>query len=276
MPTGSDIINLRDTLETLLSMGVIPVINENDTVSTQEFTETSSHSFGDNDKLSAIVASKLGSDLLIILTNVAGLFDQNPMDNPDAKLIQLINGVDDLKPISMEGKSNQGRGGMTSKMDAAKMAALSGVNTVIASGFEPAILTQILDEPLGTIGTTILAQAGLSGKKKWLGIASGYNGVIVLNAGAQAALETKHASLLPSGIMDVQGQFAARQVVSLQNEHGLEIGRGLSAFSAQEVRQIQGKHSQEIGGILGETAPKEVIHCDNLVVFRGDMSQSDA
>ncbi len=261
-------LNLRDTLETLLDYRVVPIINENDTVSTAELKENQTSSFGDNDKLSAIVAGKLGADLLIILTNVDGIYTENPSLNPNAEKLRLIEGFEPLKAIETNGKSTMGRGGMASKIEAAKMAAISGVHTLITSGTQPNVLHRIFNPDNTDVGTLILAQGGMSGKKRWLGLASGYSGVIVINDGAKAALINRHASLLPSGITQVQGDFQARQVVSIQTPEGDEIGRGLANFSAEDTRKIQGLQSREIPGILPAAESDEVIHRDNLVIYQ--------
>lgn len=260
-------LNLRDTMEKLLELGAIPIINENDTVSTSELAEDKTKSFGDNDKLSAIVASKLGADLLVILTNVDGIFTENPAVNPNARLISRIEGFEQLRDIQMEGQSAYGRGGMATKVEAAKIAAISGVHTLITSGLKPNALNCLL-EGEGASGTLVVSKQALSGRKRWLGLASGYSGIIVINEGAKKALLEWHASLLPSGITGVQGDFQPRQVVSIQDEAGTEIGRGLIHFSAEETRKIQGRQSKEIAQILGHPAEDVVIHRDNLVIYQ--------
>lgn len=260
-------LNLRETLEKLLEFKVIPIINENDTVSTQELAEDKTKSFGDNDKLSAIVAGKLGADLLVILTNVDGIYTENPQENPNAQKITLIEGLEQLHTVETSGKSLYGRGGMASKLEAAKIAAISGVGTVIASGLEPDTLTRIFTQKLCP-GTMVVAQAPLSGRKRWLGLASGYHGVVVVNDGAKTALIERHASLLPSGIVEVQGEFQSKQVVSIQDSQGLEVGRGLVNFSAESVRKIQGRQSREIPDVLGAVEYDTVIHRDNLVIYQ--------
>lgn len=261
-------LNLRDTMEKLLELGAVPIINENDTVSASELAEDKAKSFGDNDKLSALVAGKLGADWLIILTNVDGIYTDNPQQNPDAKQIPLIEGFESLRDIELNGKSTYGRGGMASKVEAAKIAAISGVHTLIASGLRENLLADLLMEK-DVPGTVVLAQAAISGRKRWLGLASGYHGVVIVNEGAKRALIERQASLLPSGIVDVQGEFQSRQVVSIQDEHGVEVGRGLIYFSAGDTRKIQGCQSHEIAQKLGQAENNEVvIHRDNLVIFQ--------
>ncbi len=254
-------LNLRETFERLLSYDVIPIVNENDSVSTMELREDErTRSFGDNDLLSALVASKLGADLLVILTNVDGVYDANPKKNPEAKRIEQVEDADALRKFPLKGQSVYGRGGMTSKIEAARLASLGGVNTVIASGFKE---NAILD----CAGTLVMSRLKLKDRQKWIGLSSGFGGVVQVNSGAAAALIERQASLLPSGVVGVRGSFGANEVVSVETEHGSEIGRGIVYFSAEEIAQIQGCHSREISEKLGSTDRQEVIHRDHLVIF---------
>jgi glutamate 5-kinase len=264
-------LNLRDTLETLLAMNVLPVINENDTVSTMELQEEGkTKSFGDNDKLSALVASKLDADLLVILTNVDGIFTDNPTTNPDAQRIPVIASLDQLNTIRLDGQSAMGRGGMTSKVEAARIASISGVSTLILSGTRVDALSRLLGDPPADLdtGTLILPQGSLPEKKRWIGLASGFNGILVVNDGAKQALVQRNASLLPSGISQVQGDFQAKQVVSLQDASGQELGRGIVNFSADDCRKIQGCQSRDIPTLLGPVDHDVVIQRDYLVIFQ--------
>lgn len=264
-------LNLRQTLETLLKLKVIPIINENDTTSTMELQEERyTKGFGDNDVLSALVASKLDADLLVILTNVDGIYTDNPFSNPDAQKVPVIENFQDLQKIDSSGQSLLGRGGMSSKLEAARMAAISGVHTYITSGVNPDPLLPLLQDTSPPTGTLVLPQASLSGKKRWIGMASGYYGIVVVNDGARKALVEKQASLLPIGVVAVQGEFAAQQVVSIQDERGAEIGRGLTHFSSDEIERIKGVHGEDIARQLGLNGPAErheIIHRDNLVIF---------
>ncbi len=265
-------LNLKATMETLLAHHVVPIINENDTVSTTELAEDKGKSFGDNDKLSALVASKLGADLLIILTNVNGLYTGNPETHPDAVHIPMVEGFASLRDIDLSGKSSQGRGGMVTKIEAAKIAALSGVDTYIANGLSDHPLAHLLSETAEentcSSGTWVLAQNPIPGRKRWLGWASGYHGAVIVNAGARLALMHQQASLLPVGVVATTDQFQANQVVSIQDETGEEIGRGLVNFSDQALQKIMGKQSSEIFAILEDAASEVVIHRDNLVIFQ--------
>lgn len=261
-------LNLRQTLETLLRLKVIPIINENDTVSTMELQDEGyTKGFGDNDKLSALVASKLEADLLVILTNVDGIYTENPENNPDARRIPVIESFQDLHEIQTAGQSRLGRGGMASKLEAARIAAISGLHTYITSGIKENPLSPLLDANAEPQGTLIKPQASISGRKRWIGIASGYHGVVIVNEGARQALVEKRASLLPIGVVGIKGEFTADQVVSIQDEHGLEIGRGLAGFSAGEVEKIMGQRTGRIQEILGQSGQDEVIHRDNIVIF---------
>jgi glutamate 5-kinase len=267
-------LNLQKTLDTLLALNVVPIINENDTVSTTELAEKAhTKSFGDNDKLSALVASRLDANLLVILTNVDGVYTDNPATNPQAKRLSLIENLEQLDTISINGQSSYGRGGMATKIEAAKIAAFSGIHTLILSGgkvhrlatlFDPANDVQAWED----VGTLILPQRLLSGRKRWIGFASGYCGIVVINEGAKNALIQRNASLLPIGILSVEGHFQAGQVVSLRDEAGHEVGRGLINFSSEETDKIKGCQSQEIAAILGSVEDDVVIQRDYLVVFQ--------
>lgn len=254
-------LTLRETFEKLLSYNVVPVVNENDSVSTMEIREdTRTHSFGDNDLLSALVASKLGADLLLILTNVDGVYDSNPHENPKAARMESLDDFAQVKHLGLKGQSSYGRGGMTSKIEAARLASYSGVHTVIASGLRRNAI-------LNCGGTLVASKLKLPDRKRWIGLSSGYRGVVRVNSGAARALIGTNASLLPSGVIEVEGTFNADDVVSVETSEGHEIGRGIAYFSSDEVRRIQGCHSREISARLGETSRHEVIHRDHLVIF---------
>jgi glutamate 5-kinase len=254
-------LNVQRTFHELLKNKVIPIVNENDTVSISELT---GETFGDNDRLSALVAGKLDVQELVLLTNVDGLFDKNPSE-PGAQLISKIKGFKDLQSVSLEGKSGVGRGGMKSKLDAAKIASVFGVKTWIASGFKPEVLTSILKR-LPVVATEIDPAFDLSSRKRWIGFSSGVQGELKVNKGAEEALRKK-TSLLPKGIIEVKGNFPVGAVVSVINEEGLEIGRGVTDFTDKEVGEILGKHSSQIADIVKRKSPTEVIHRDKMVVF---------
>jgi len=265
-------LNLQQTLETLLKLNVVPIINENDTTSTMELQEgRCTKGFGDNDMLSALVAAKLDSDVLVILTNVDAIYTDNPNTNPDARKVSRIENFQELQQIDASGRSLLGRGGMSSKLEAARIAAISGVYTFITSGINPEPLTPLL-KPLANEempGTLVLPQASMRGRKRWIGMASGYYGIVVVNEGASKALVENQASLLPIGVVEVQGQFTAQQVVSIQDERGRELGRGLTHFSSEEIDKIKGLRSERIAEQLNSATQDrhEIIHRDNLVIF---------
>jgi len=274
--TASDFSNrdhylrMQDAFETLLKLRAVPIINENDPISTMELEEADqAKSFGDNDKLSALISGKLGADLLVILTNVDGIYTDNPFENPKAELIAGVENLEALGAIRQSGQSDLGRGGIASKIEAARIAAVSGVTTVIASGLRGSTISDLFGDNQ-TPRTVVSARAPIHSRKQWLGHASGFEGVIVVNDGAKGALIEQGASLLAAGICSVNGEFERRDVISIQDEARNEIGRGLSNYSSQEINKIKGVHSNKISELLGKDGgalPGEVVHRDNLVIF---------
>jgi len=261
-------LTLRQTLETLLKLGSVPIINENDVTSVVELQEHGTRGFSDNDKLSAIVAGKLDADLLVILTNVEGIYTDNPASNPDAVKISVIESWQEFQSIGTAGRSSLGRGGMATKLEAAKVASSSGLLTYIASGLQTNPLQPLLSADAEITGTVVLPQMHLSGRKRWIASASGYYGVVVVNEGAVLALQFARASLLPVGIVAVEGEFSARQVLSIQNEYGQEIGRGLSAYDSTTLRTIKGLRKEDIIVLRDASMTREeAIHRDDLVIF---------
>ena len=267
-------LSLSATLSTLLEWGVIPIINENDPVSRSELRENGQKSFGDNDKLSAIVASKLGADLLVVLTNVDGVFDRPPGE-PGAVLHREITNLTMLNKIDVKGQSEFGRGGMKTKLEAGRICSLSGVEMLIINGMKSRrILDWMTDEGDEPVGTWIRATPGMSSRKRWIGLASGYEGVLVLNPGAVSALRARK-SLLSMGIVDVRGKFKIGQVVSLQDETGLEIGRGLTEMNDADVLQVLGKSKEQLRAAGLDQMKNVVIHADDLVVYKEDSDGKD-
>jgi glutamate 5-kinase len=239
-------LNLRHTLMTLLDMGVVPVINENDTVSTTELEVSDrSPSFGDNDKLSALVMSKLEATVLILLSDVDGLFSQNPRENPQAVLIPE---VQDITP-EIEGlagrKSVRGRGGMATKLNAARIAMNSGGMAIIANGLKPGILGRVLNgEDEGTL--FVGKSESLSGKRRWIAFASSVSGRIYINQGALEAITKRNASLLYAGITRIENEFDNGDVVAIIGPNGQEIARGIVNYSSADASKLIGKHSDDI------------------------------
>ena len=253
-------LNARSALTTLLQLNTIPVINENDTVATEEIR------FGDNDSLAAMVANLIQADLLIILTDQEGLMDSDPKINAKAKLIQHA-AADDEKLTAIAGpSSNQlGRGGMQTKLQAARTAARSGTPTVIMSGRDGAQLSKLLaGEPCGTLLTA--GEGPVSARKQWLGGHLVPKGTLVLDDGAIKVLRNSGSSLLAVGVTSVQGQFQRGDLVKCVNNSQQEIARGLINYSANETVQIKGHTSSELEKILGYIDEPELIHRDNLVI----------
>lgn len=254
-------LNTRSTLLTLLKLGVIPIINENDTVATAEIQ------FGDNDTLSALVANLIEADALIILTDQAGLYTADPRKTPDATLVQFAYAGDiALETMAGGAGSLVGTGGMVTKVIAAKRAALSGVHTVIASGKEKSVLRRLAQGE--TIGTTLFAKnTPLVAKKQWIVNHIKLLGKLFLDQGAVEAIAETGSSLLPIGVTHLEGQFDRGDVVSCIDKEGREIARGVVNYSAQEVEKICRLPSTQISAVLGYLAEMELIHRDNLVVL---------
>ena len=253
-------LNARSTLRTLLELGVIPVINENDTVVTDEIK------FGDNDTLGALVANLVEADVLVILTDQAGLYDADPRKHPAAALVRE-RAADDPALEAMAGGigSAFARGGMLTKVQAAARAARSGAHTVIASGREEDILLRIASgERVGTLLTA--GTLPLAARKQWLADHLNLGGRLTLDAGAVRALASGGRSLLPIGVVAVAGEFERGAVVACEDAQGREIARGLANYSAEETRRIMRKPSSEIEAILGYVDEEELIHRDNLVL----------
>lgn len=254
-------LNARSTLRTLNEFGVIPVVNENDTVANDELR------FGDNDTLAALVANLIEADLLILLTDKSGLYDKDPGVYADAKQVTQAN-VDDnwLDEIAGESKSGLGRGGMVTKVRAARTAARSGTPTVIAGGIEENVLKRIAaGEEIGTL--LLPSRKPTAARKRWLAGHLQVAGKLVLDEGARQVLIQSGRSLLAIGITTVKGDFRRGEVVACVTESGEEFARGLVNFNADELRLIKGKPSREIGEILGYLDYEEVIHRDNLVLL---------
>ena len=252
-------LNARGTLKTLLKLGVVPVINENDTVVTEEIR------FGDNDTLAALVANLIDADALLLLTDQLGLFDSDPRHNPDASLIDSCD-VHDSKLDEMAGEGGAlGRGGMISKLRAARLAARSGTETLIASGkLAGVVASAAAGEQVGTWLQT--GKRPENARKQWLASMVQVAGTLELDAGAVQVLRDAGRSLLPVGVRAVQGEFNRGDMVSCRDEQGVEVARGLTNYSAAETRQIMGSASAAIEDILGYQGEAEIIHRDNLVL----------
>ena len=255
-------LNARTTLRTLLEFGTVPVVNENDSVSNEEIR------FGDNDTLGALVANLIEADLLIILTDQRGLFDDNPIDNPQAKLIERAD-AQDPKLVEYAGPSSSqlGRGGMQTKVSAAQLAARSGTHTVIASGKTDNIITRIVQGE--ALGSFLEASEGhLVARKQWLAGHMRCAGELRLDDGAVDVLVNKNASLLPIGVKAVRGVFNRGEVVACLAPDGTEVARGLVNYPSDECKQIIGKASNQIPEILGYQDDPELINRENLILMK--------
>lgn len=253
-------LNARSALRTLVQLDVVPVINENDTVVTDEIR------FGDNDTLGALVANLLEADALLILTDQEGLFDADPRHDPDARLISEGQADDPKLDAVAGGGGVLGRGGMATKLRAARLAARSGAVTAIASGRQPAVLTRLLEgESLGTLLHP--DHAPLAARKRWLAGQLQVRGTLTLDAGAVNVLRSQGSSLLPVGVKQVQGIFRRGDMVVCIDEQGGRVAKGLVNYSSADAARLLGQPSQRIAEILGYMEAPELIHRDNLVVI---------
>ncbi len=261
-------LSLRTTMNKLLELGVTPIINQNDTVSTIEIAPRYADMqvcFSDNDKLSALVASELDADLLIILSDVDGLYDKNPKENPDAKIINKVDEVTEEILALGSGASEGGRGGMITKLKAAQMVTRYGGRVLIANGKVPYIIKKIFDGE--EYGTMFLPQhESLSDKKRWIGYATNIIGKIVVNDGAKKAL-LNQKSLLPIGVVGVVNEFNKGDVVSIVDENGGEFARGIVNYSSESCKKVSGAHSDDLLKILGFKNYDAIITRDNITVL---------
>ena len=253
-------LNARHTLTTLLKLGVIPIINENDTVAIEEIR------FGDNDHLAGQVAHLVDADLLIILSDVDGLYQEDPHLNPSASLIPVVSTITkDIEGMAGTSRTQTSRGGMVTKIKAAKQAGKFGVPTLLLNGETPNALNQALEgNSLGTFFES--TQTSLTSRKQWIAFTLRPKGEIMLDEGAVSALVLRGKSLLPSGILKVQGTFSTGDPVSCTTSEGIAFAQGLTNYSAETLQQIKGKHTSEIRKVLGTLEYEEVIHRDNLAL----------
>jgi glutamate 5-kinase len=253
-------LNARSTLLTLLGLKVIPVINENDTVVNDEIK------FGDNDTLGALVAHLVDADALVILTDQKGLYSADPRKDPNARFIEEAQAGDAaLERMAGGAGSTIGRGGMLTKILAAKRAASSGTSTVIAWGREPDVLLRLANGE--AIGTALIASTQkLAARKQWMVDQLQLRGTVVVDAGAASKVRDEGKSLLPIGVVDVQGDFHRGDVIAVRGDDGAQIARGLANYSSSEARLIARKPSSDFERLLGYTAEPELIHRDNLVL----------
>ncbi len=252
-------LNARATLRTLLELGVVPVVNENDTVVTQEIN------FGDNDTLGALVANLVEADALIILTDQRGLYEEDPRKNPQAKFVSVGRAGDPALEAMAGGGGKLGRGGMATKVRAAKLAARSGAETVIVSGREPDVLLRVrAAEEIGTL--LVPDREPEAARKQWIAGHLQAKGMLVLDQGAVRALTQGGKSLLPAGVKSVTGTFSRGEMVLLVDEYDAIVARGLVNYGVEEARQIIGKPTSRIEATLGYIGEPELVHRDNLAL----------
>ncbi|HZE37054.1 MAG TPA: glutamate 5-kinase [Candidatus Eisenbacteria bacterium] len=256
-------LNARNTLLALLDFGVLPVVNENDTVAVEEIK------VGDNDNLAALVAHLIDADLLVLLTDVDGLYTGDPKRDPAAIRIETVEAVtEEIRRLCFDEVGRVSVGGMATKLEAAQKAGASGIPMVIANGREHGTLGRLLKgEPLGTY--FLPRDDRLAARKRWIAFAVPPQGRLMVDAGARKALTEKGKSLLPSGLVEVTGEFRAGEVVALAEPEGDDFARGLVNYDAGDLRKIRGAKTAEIERALGYKGLAEVIHRDNLVVLSG-------
>ncbi len=254
-------INACNTVLTLLKMGVIPVINENDSVSVEEIK------FGDNDRLSALVAGLSDAHLLVLLTDVDGLYTGNPRKNPDARLIPEVHKIDDqIRSAAEKSHDELATGGMVTKLQAAEIASNSGVGMYITNGADPGVVSKIIEGE--HIGTFFHSQEHyLNRRKRWIAYGQVVKGSVTVDRGACKALCEGNKSLLPVGVVSVKGSFNEGDLVAVYDPDGVELARGLTNFSSEELTRILKRSSKEIADIINRPFEEEVIHRDNLVVY---------
>lgn len=254
-------LNARNTLVSLLELGAVPIINENDTVAVDELQTT----FGDNDRLAAIVTNLIRAPLLVLLSDVEGLFDGDP-HQPGSHVIPTVDRLDDsITGLVCDHSGGLSKGGMASKLEAARLATTGGENVIIAYGRSPDVLSQIIDgQPVGTL---FLAQGQtVAARKRWIGLTVKPRGRLILDAGAKAAVEQRGCSLLAAGVVEVEGQFLKGDVVSVHGPDGVEFARGLSNYNADQLGRIKGQKTSQIAETLGHCPYDEVVHRDNMAV----------
>ena len=254
-------VNASNTFRELLNLGVIPIVNENDTIAVDELK------FGDNDTLSALVASLVQADWLFLLTDVDRMYSADPKTVPNAQPIKLVSSKDfnQLEVDAGSSGSQWGTGGMATKLSAARIATSTGVRTVITQGKQPQNILKILAGE--DLGTQFEPQPQTeNARKRWITYGLVPAGILYLDAGAVKAVTKQGKSLLPAGIISVEGEFSTSDAVKLCNNEGIELGRGLVNYNSSEIEQIKGNHSTEIAKILGYEGADTVIHRNNLVI----------
>jgi len=257
-------LNARNTLLALLELRVLCIVNENDVVAVDELHETI---FGDNDNLSAMVANLIDADLLMILTDIAGLYTADPHRDPHARLISQVERIDsEIECLAADTPSKLGTGGMITKIEAAKLATSSGVTVVIADGREPEVILRLAKgEALGTRFLPVSSKR--ESRKRWMLSGLSTRGKLVVDSGAALALKKQKRSLLAAGIGDIEGKFQRGDIVNIYDPEGSRIGCGITNYSSADIKAIKGAHSKKIATLLGYDYGSEVVHRNNLVVL---------
>jgi len=255
-------LNVRNTIQTLFSMkSVIPILNENDSTAVDQLR------FGDNDTLAARISSKMNASLLIILSDVDGLYDKNPSTHESANLIEQVDNITaQIEEYAGGAGSITATGGMITKLEAARIASAAGVPVVIANGHHPEVIHKVLQ---GTAPCTLFSASAesMSHRKRWIAFGRATQGILHVDDGARHALVSEGRSLLPAGVVGVEGVFEVGAAVKIRDKEGRDIARALVNYSSKEIRQIKGRKSTEIPAILGQKAFDEVVHRDNLVLL---------
>jgi len=257
-------LNARNTLLALLELQVLCIVNENDVVAVDEIQEAK---FGDNDNLSAMVANLIDADLLMMLTDIAGLYDADPQCHPDARLIPQVDRIDsEIERLAADTPSKMGTGGMATKIEAAKLATASGVAVVIADGRQPDVILRLAQGE--AVGTRFLpVSSKLESRKRWMLSGLCVRGKLVVDSGAALALKRQKRSLLAAGIQRVEGKCQRGDIVNIYDPQGVHIGCGISNYSSADIEVIKGAHSEQIATLLGYDYGAEVVHRNNLVIF---------
>jgi len=257
-------LNARNTLLALLELRVVCIVNENDVVAVDEIQEAK---FGDNDNLSAMVANLVDADLLLILSDIAGLYTADPHRHPDARLIPQVDRIDaKIESLAAGTPGTLGTGGMTTKLEAAKLATASGVTVIIADGREPDIILKLATgQKAGTRFPPIASK--LESRQRWMLSGLSTKGKLVVDSGAALALKKQKRSLLAAGIIQIEGEFQRGDIVNLYDPQGVRLGCGITNYSSNDIAVIKGVHSKKIVTILGYDYGSEVVHRNNLVVI---------
>ncbi|MFC1913373.1 glutamate 5-kinase [Chloroflexota bacterium] len=257
-------LNARNTLLALLELRVLCIANENDVIAVDEIQEAK---FGDNDNLSAMIANLIDADLLLLLSDTAGLFTADPRENPDVRLIPQVDRIDaDIERLAAGTSGGLGVGGMITKIEAAKLANASGVTVIIADGKEPDVMRRVIaGEPLGT--RFVPASSKLESRKRWMLSGLSTRGKLTVDSGAAQALKKQKRSLLAAGIEQIDGEFQRGDIVNIYDSDGSRLGCGIANYGSADIKVIQGVHSRDIADLLSYDYGSEVVHRNNLVVL---------